>query len=234
MKAKYADGVDPLRGKIGGFVAQSGHSSFNFTSKKKNDRARNPLQNEMMPYVLAASRAWQNLSSEVKTSWNDWAAANPTPARKNSSVFLTGYQIFIRRQTYRFIFDGFDADIVEPYNPATGSFPVPTINLSTPGDSLFIIVTFYPPVVGLEYFISASRPLSSGQYYYPYRSRLMCWCNAQGGSFNVTERYLSRFGRLPVAGEVVLFDLVVCGHASGEVFRNAYVELSNGPNRIHL
>ena len=111
-KIKFSPLVTPLNKEHYGYTFQKsgfGHSMF---PAQKNDRKRYLLQFEKMNYMSKAIRNWRNLSTAEKNAWNVFASTFPQPTEKNPDKFLTGYQLFLKRNFYRFLHESTAADFI--------------------------------------------------------------------------------------------------------------------------
>jgi hypothetical protein len=94
-----------------GFVFQKSDKFNIATVSKRNDRGRYKRQHQRQIPLMATNQHWRNLSAEAKANWNTFAAEFPEPTKTNPGVFLSGYQLFCKRQQYVFLNGG----IAEPW-----------------------------------------------------------------------------------------------------------------------
>lgn len=112
MKAKFASGVTPFRGKYQGGVYQSFSAGNQILSNKRNSRSRYPNQFLTAAIMAKVTRAWAFLTPGERSNWNGWAATYPQPCRYRSGCYLTGYQNFLQRNFYELLFFGINAPLI--------------------------------------------------------------------------------------------------------------------------
>jgi uncharacterized protein (TIGR02145 family) len=72
---------------------------------------------------MQAVTNWRNLSSEEKNIWKIYASTYPVPCQFKKSGFLTGYQLFIKRQYYIFLNENIQSDwLLPPLTPPFQTF----------------------------------------------------------------------------------------------------------------
>lgn len=172
-KIKFNPAATPLNQEHYGFTFQRnayGHSMF---PAGKNDRKRYPLQHEKMQYLSKAIRNWRNMSTATKNAWNLFAATFPQPTETDPNQYLSGYQLFIKRNYYRFLHEGIEFDFL--YEPELSELPVPNFEAHIADDGMCIDVTEeyirnhgILPKVG-QFIICRIIPMAtdSGQFFAP-------------------------------------------------------------------
>lgn len=172
-KIKFDPAATPLNQEHYGFTFQRnayGHSMF---PAGKNDRKRYPLQHEKMQYLSKAIRNWRNMSTATKNAWNLFAATFPQPTETDPNQYLSGYQLFIKRNYYRFLHEGIEFDFL--YEPELSELPVPNFEAHIADDGMCIDVTEeyirnhgILPKVG-QFIICRIIPMAtdSGQFFAP-------------------------------------------------------------------
>lgn len=122
-RIKYAEGVEPIVNEHSGFTFQKTRQANVMLSSQKNERNRYRRQNNKKLNLMAAVGHWRNLPTGDKENWQAFAAAFPQPSKRNPELFLTGYQLFIKRQHYLFLNEG----ITEPFMTAPMSEELPVV-----------------------------------------------------------------------------------------------------------
>jgi hypothetical protein len=79
---------------------------------QRNDRKRYSAQWQRMFNLIECTRNWRNLSAPVKAAWSAFATAFPQPTKRNPDKYLTGYQLFIKRNYYQFLHEGPQASFI--------------------------------------------------------------------------------------------------------------------------
>ena len=127
-RVKYAPGETPLLNKHAGFTFQPNHYGQSMFSGQKNDRRRTPSQSQAQQNLMRCVRYWRTMSAGTQTNWETFAATYPQASRRNPALFLTGYQLFLKRNHYKFLNEGIDADFMEA--PKVETLPDPSITFT--------------------------------------------------------------------------------------------------------
>lgn len=112
-KLKLAPGVAPIRNEHCGCTFQNSRIGQTMMTGQKNDRARQKPQINKQYNLMTAVTNWRNLSAAAKNAWVTFAANYPQPCKNPDSGFLTGYQLFIKRQQYLFLNEGIQSEFLE-------------------------------------------------------------------------------------------------------------------------
>lgn len=111
-KLKYAVGSIPLINEHKGFTFQSSRIGQTAMSSQKNDRARQLRQINKKYNLMQAVTNYRNLTAAEKLAWSVFASTYPQPCKNPDSGFLSGYQLFIKRQQYIFLNEGITSDFL--------------------------------------------------------------------------------------------------------------------------
>jgi hypothetical protein len=103
---KYADGIDPLRKEHYGYTFVRSNYGRSVMQGQRNDRKRYSAQWQRMFNLIECTRNWRNLSAGIKNAWSVFAAAYPQPTKRDPDKYLTGYQLFVKRNYYQFLHEG--------------------------------------------------------------------------------------------------------------------------------
>jgi hypothetical protein len=79
---------------------------------QRNDRKRYSAQWQRMFNLIECTRNWRNLSAGVKAAWSAFATAFPQPTKRDPDKYLTGYQLFVKRNYYQFLHEGPQASFI--------------------------------------------------------------------------------------------------------------------------
>lgn len=140
-RIKYGDSITPVTKEHHGFVFQSSRIADVMFQTAKCDRARYQNQINRKSNLMLCTSSWRGLVPATQTNWVNFAAAFPQVSKRNSSVYLSGYQLFLKRQQYEFLNKGIQAPLMS--NPAmsaitqdsvsfvngTGTFQIDCTNL---------------------------------------------------------------------------------------------------------
>ena len=175
---KYAPGVTPMRNEHSGYTFQSGRSANTMMKAQANDRERNQNQKNRQINLMRCTREWRTMTPAIRTAWINFATAYPQACKKNPLKFLTGYQLFLKRNHYLFLNEG----ITEPFMEAPLMQSLAITSLSFNIDQLdnCIDVTdayiksfgILPTAGDTLLFFCLPMALRSGQFFTPIRLNL--------------------------------------------------------------
>jgi len=174
-KIKYAPEITPIIGEHAGTTFQNSSIGSVMFRGQANDRVRYPAQNLRKQNITHANGHWRNLPDASKVAWNLFAATIPQTPKRWSDTPLTGYQCFIKRQSYLFLNYGVEADFLE--YPSTDEFFEPDINFSLSPSVYMVDVTDLfiarfgrlPAVGDYLLFKAVICVRSNGQVFYPFK-----------------------------------------------------------------
>ena len=127
-RIKFTPGTDPINNKHLGFTFQRNAYGFSMFPGARPRRARNVNQSQRMSNLMKAVNIWRSLEPPAILAWENFAATYPQASRRNPAVFLTGYQLFIKRAHYIYLNSGIEADIIS--YPKLESLANPVIDVS--------------------------------------------------------------------------------------------------------
>lgn len=79
----------------------------------RSARAKYASQWSAMHFNQLPVTNWRNMSPATQANWDTFAAAYPQASKKQPTVFLTGYELFVKRNFYNFLNNGLDAAFIE-------------------------------------------------------------------------------------------------------------------------
>lgn len=138
-KLKYDPAAEPLRNEHDGFTFQRNNYGYSMFPASKSGRKRYPLQWEKMQYNQKAVTRWREMTTTTKNAWSAFASAYPQPSTKNPAVFLSGYQLFLKRNFYRFLHEGINFDFL--LEPELSELPDPDFSIEVVEDGMCVDVT---------------------------------------------------------------------------------------------
>lgn len=127
-KIKFTPGSVPLLNEHAGYTFQPNNYGQSMFPASKSARKRYKRQSKRQHNNQRAVTNWRNMSAETKTLWNSFAALYPQPSKRNPDVFLTGYQCFIKRNSYCFLNHGILSDFM--LEPELTLLDSPTVTFS--------------------------------------------------------------------------------------------------------
>jgi hypothetical protein len=112
-KIKYIEDATPLLNEHDGYTFQPNNYGQSMFPSSRSARKRYGHQLHRQHNNQKAVTQWRNMSQTIKDNWNAFAAAVPQPSKRDPNKFLTGYQCFIRRNSYCFLNHGILSDFME-------------------------------------------------------------------------------------------------------------------------
>lgn len=194
MLLKYDPLAIPKKNEHDGFVFQSSDKFNIATVAKRNDRARYVRQHQRQLPLMASNQHWRNLPENVQTDWSSFAASFPVQTKANPNVFLTGYQLFCKRQQYLFLNHG----LTNPYllYPVSPTLDTIDFDISLSKGTNFIDVTnLYVynfgllPHVGQSVFIRVLPYQTQGARFYPVSEQTLQVLSMPSGRLYVSFDY---------------------------------------------
>jgi hypothetical protein len=113
------------------------------------------------------------MSPATKANWNTFAATYPQPTKKNPALFLSGYQLFIKRNSYLFLIEGLNSSFME--SPTMENLPAGTATFEIKeGNNCINMTELYIQNFGCipfpgQFVLFMAIPMSatSGQFFTP-------------------------------------------------------------------
>lgn len=177
-RIKYSEEFFPIQGEHYGFSFIANHYGHSMTTAPRNSTKRTTRQWERMHNLQKAITNWRNMSPEVQAAWETFAATFPQRSERSADVYLTGFQLFIKRNQYCFLNSGIDSDFML----------LPDSNVLLPGSVVFSLqpglnsvdVTelylknfgFLPAPGQFVQFAAVAYSETSGQFFEPIFQRL--------------------------------------------------------------
>jgi len=181
-KIKYADGEVPIRNEHSGYTFIPNRQGQSVFPGQRNSRHRYPNQWLRMQALFKATTYWRNMSAGTKANWDAFAAAFPQPSKKDASVFLTGFQLFIKRNSYCFLNWGMQTDFMTEPVLSEISTDIITIAIKNdPAATFSIDVTaeylrnfgILPQVGDTLLFLCPFYSAYSGQFFEPIQGQVI-------------------------------------------------------------
>jgi len=175
---KYAPLVAPLVNEHAGFTFQSCRQGNVMMLSQKNDRNRGQRQVNRKNLIISCTTAWRNMSPTNKTAWQTFADTYPQRSNANPDVFLTGYQLFVKRNTYLRLNCGIQeplivAPLLEEFTIDSFTASISEGTFSIDVSELYILNFGIIPSVG-QFLLCRVIPYStnSGQFFTIYEATL--------------------------------------------------------------
>lgn len=173
-RVKYSSPGSVISNLHQGFVFQRNHYGNTIRSKPKNDRSRLVNQLNRMNTNQKAVSGWRNLNVAAQAAWSLFATTYPQPTKKDPNNFLTGYQLYLKIQSYIFLQQGISAPFLTA--PAMELLSVPDFSVSiVQSDNCVDLTEQYLQAFGVlpvagQFVICQVLPIAqnSGQFFPPY------------------------------------------------------------------
>ena len=188
-KVKYSTGITPIRNEHHGFTFQSSRSGATMMKSQANDRARYMNQKNKQVNILKAVRGWKQMSGANKLAWTNFATTYPQPCRKDPTKFLSGYQLFLKRNHYLFLNEGIEEPFMEA--PLMNALTLTTINFSVSQmDNCADVTEAYlknfgmlPTPGDIVLFQCLPMAVDTGQFFTPIKQQLSVTATYFDGMF---------------------------------------------------
>jgi hypothetical protein len=194
---KLSPVIELRSGKHAGQCIQLFKQGTSIKNKNNPRYFRSINQNFFRNYLMQAVREWHLLSDGSRTNWINWAASFPQQTKRNSEKFLTGYQLFVKRNYYLYLC--FPIDFHFMTNPVSVLYaldPVTTL-VMLKDDRLIIRFTFSLNSDKFDVIFSCSSTESSGMEFFSSQYRIIQVLSNLSQDIDVTDNYL-QIGRAHV------------------------------------
>ena len=203
-------------GKHGGQCFQN--SLFGPTIKNNAHvrRLRGPRQLSVKKFLLRTVQQWRNLTPAGRTLWNTWAIAFPQPTKLDALSFLSGYELFVKRNYYLYLSypDTLSFMTSPNFLEYSEDFLNPVITVSDVAINLN--ATFVNNDSNLDCLIFISNQQSPGLLFGNTRWRYVTTIRNSDQSIDITEPFLYNFGVLPEVDQKLFVSVVFCGKDNGQ------------------
>lgn len=217
VRLKYGGGVTPRHRHIQGTDFLSFRDGEAARNQDRYRTARSPIQEPVISCFAQASQKWRTLTSGQQASWDTFATVHPVPTRRNSSKFLSGFQIFQRRWFYGCVSAvNKILPVLETDSAAISCDDVVSveINIST---AIELSVQFATGNDDFWVLCYMSRVLSAGVGYVSTQTRYVGVESSSNFNLDVTANYLFHFGSFPAAEQIVFASFVLISKDSGVI-----------------
>jgi uncharacterized protein (TIGR02145 family) len=172
-KIKYGQDVNPLKNEHSGFTFQSSAKGNVMMKSQSNDRNRYLRQINRKRNIVLANTHWRNMSPGSQAAWQTFAKTFPQPCQNPASGFLSGYECFIKRQSYLFLNYGVNANFMTAPSLTEISNDLAEWVLVRSGDRLLLYPTFTNNSNDLDISVFLSFKQSAGRIYQNTQTRYM-------------------------------------------------------------
>jgi len=173
VRVKYSEEAEPLLNKHFGFTFQPNNYGQSMLTGSRSSRTRYNHQFQRMQNLQHAIQFWRDMSPATKAIWNTFAATYPQPSKRNPAVFLSGYQLFLKRNHYLFLnYDVFvpfmESPVMETLSVGTATFEIKAGDNVIDMTDLYIMNFGIIPSPGqMVLFMAVPYSTTSGQFFSP-------------------------------------------------------------------
>lgn len=203
-------------GKHGGQCFQNSPQGPTLKNNNHPRRWRSPNQLNRQSFMMRCVQEWRSLSGAEQTLWSNWASTYPQPTLHDPFIFLTGYELFIKRNFYLYMSypDGF----VFMTSPVFTEYDIDSLTaiVSVSDVALFLDLTFSNADSNLDCILFLSQEQSSGLEFGNTRWRYVATVRNENQSIDITTAYLHYFGVLPAEGQKLFLSVLFCGKDNGQ------------------
>jgi len=217
-RIKYSALIDEIQGSIGGTTFQRNQYGFSVRRKPNMIIPRRRLQARQKAILPASTRAWRQLTTSERDSWNTFAASNPQGIKNNPAVPMSGYAVFTRLNTFRQLAGQTLLVDAPSGTPQSGSIEPASVGLSVDPTIEFSWTTT-GDVTGMRVLLFATSPIPEGVE--AVRNRLRFIDNESfGGAGIETDEYPTIFGFFPSDGDRIGVKFILYNPSNGWVIRS--------------
>jgi len=166
-------------------------------------------------YLFNSVKRWLTLSDANKESWNNFSYSFPYFPISQPDQALMGSQIFIKRNTHQQILNTSSLQFIDSPAPVSLDPDPPEVSIFISTGNLYLSLIFPLSNSYFDCLISLSPPISPGISYVKFKSRIMIKPSNFTQTIDITQIYISKFGRLPVPGNTIIFSIIEMGKYDG-------------------
>ena len=176
--------VADIRGKVGNEVYSRNHYGAFVRSVAEWIQPNTQRQLDARDVMIFVGPAWSStLTEQQRNDWRSYAQQHPRPNRWGEYIQTSGYNNFVRTNSYRYrdaqAIDFPDAPTSPPLHPPTFTFTADVL-----ADTITITLppaNYDPPWAQLRLFLFAGKPVSQGRNFFNAP-----WRYAASNLFNAT------------------------------------------------
>jgi len=217
-RIKFSTVPDQFNGSIGGQTFYSGAKISTIRNIASQKRKMSPAQMLMSSYLIAADRHWRQMTPENRALWNLFATTYPQRTNRFPLMFLSGYELFVKRNQHYQIFAEHTPRFMDSPNFIEYLEDLPVVEIYATETTLTLDLTFPSSNNNLDCFFSLSAPISPGQYYPRSSRRMIALSSNVSQTIDITNDYLAIFGKIPNPLQVLNFQLLQIGSDNGQYF----------------
>lgn len=193
-RIKLGPVVTNIAGSIGGMTIQRNRFGMTMRAKPLPLYSETSAQYNVRRLIPYLQRSWQALSDADRLQWNRFLDFSGQTIKRDRSVLLSGYTLFLKYQLMLALFDeSLLTDLVYAPMPAVTFLSFLAIDVGT------LNLAFDAEIDHTSYFflIKLSTPRIQARVFNPRGLRFMKIPLATQIIFNVTAPYIAAFGAIP-------------------------------------
>jgi len=198
--------ISDMKGKIGGGILQGSQNGLILKANVKNVRSSTILSGTIKNLFAKISFGWSNLTDNQRNIWETYSKYNPRKAGKFSPRFMNGRELYFFLNQY--YYPEQEALASAPiFTPR--SFPDTSYTMDYDGASLKIIAT---PSMTRTYALVLNTTGAIKPTINNWRNKTKQFNKIlpEVSSFLILNTFfLSKFGRVPIIGETVGFEVAL-------------------------
>ena len=231
---KLSTGFYLRSGKHAGSCVQFYAQGTSIKNKNNPRYFRTALQDEYRLFLMIAVRAWRDMLPATRSNWISWASSFPQECRHNSDKNLSGYQLFIKRHYYLFLSSPDPLVFMTDPIPALYAFDTLSASCLISADSLILRCSFLLKTSKFFFALSLSSPQSLGSIYPSSRYRYIVSIPNSDQDIDITDIYISIFGKLPKLLDLLFFSFIAAGIDQGQFSKRVQSSLLVQPSIPHF
>lgn len=217
-RIKFSSSLDEFNGSIQGQTFYSGTNISTIKNIAQMPKKHMPAQKLMSSYLIAADRHWKNINPEDRQNWIDFAAIYPQRTTRSSNKFLSGYALFVKRNQHFQIYNQAPINFLDSPNFTQVYEDFPDVIILTLQSTLLIFLNYPLSTANLDCIIGLSKTNSKGIKYIGSNHRLVFKSTNNSEILDISQQYISIFGKIPYLGENINFSLLQMGSLNGQYF----------------
>ena len=203
-RVKYGAIVTDISGSVGGSTFQRNKSGATFRNKPNPLKSSSITQIQRRAIMRGLQNSWSELTEAQRSTWNMFIQYSRQTTIHNKSVFISGYNLFLKYQYCRILNNQvlLETFLYVPMNVNNGNRYI-----STNGTHLYLSFDIGLVGEGTSFMYSLSRPERTTTRFNASKVRFMLPVILDDYNFDITDSYLAQFGQLPPLGSYLHYQI---------------------------
>jgi len=213
---KFGIDKEHVSSKIGGHVFQSSRFGPTIRTTPATRQWRTAFQWHRQFIMMLCARHWKSLTISQRQLWQNWANVFPQPQLLNDTLFINGYNLFCKRNFYRYMF--MQEAFTFMSEPVFMWYPEDTVTtaVKVSETALTLDLSFLNHDGNLDCLVFLSNQQSPGVKYGDTRWRFVAGVQNVNQTVDITSMYLEYFGILPPVDSLLFVSVIFCGKNNGQ------------------